>query len=79
MRDYIGFTFGQYHSSDLGLYRVSDGSRYQREVSPTAEDRVLRVEGSDVSHFVEARLESRTISLNIAYDNLSEEQVSLID
>lgn len=78
MRDYIGFTFGQYHSSDLGLYRVSDGSRYQREVSATTEDRVLRIEGSDVSHFIEARLEPRTISLNIAYDNLSEEQVSLI-
>lgn len=78
MRDYIGFTFGQYHSSELGLYRVSDGNRFRREVSGGTQDTVLRIEGSDVSYFVEARLEPRTISLNIAYDSLSEEQVSLI-
>ena len=32
--DYIGFTFGDVHSSELGLVRVSDGSRYNEDLLP---------------------------------------------
>jgi hypothetical protein len=32
--DYIGFTFNGVHSSELGLVRVSNGSRYETDLLP---------------------------------------------
>jgi hypothetical protein len=32
--DFIGFTLGNIHSSELGLVRVSDGSRYNEDLLP---------------------------------------------
>jgi hypothetical protein len=32
--DFIGFTLGDIHSSELGLMRVSDGSRYNEDLLP---------------------------------------------
>jgi hypothetical protein len=32
--DFIGFTLGDIHSSELGLVRVSDGSRYNEDLLP---------------------------------------------
>jgi hypothetical protein len=32
--DFIGFTLGNVHSSELGLVRVSDGSRYNEDLLP---------------------------------------------
>jgi len=33
--DFLGFTFNGVHSSELGLTRVSDGSRYNENLYPT--------------------------------------------
>lgn len=77
MSDYIGFTFGEYHSSELGFYRVSDGSRYQRDLSAPTKDITLQVDMGS-TYFLEAKSEPRTFSVSIAYDNLTEEQLSLM-
>jgi hypothetical protein len=39
--DYIGFTFNGVHSSDLGIMRVSDGSRYNDSLLPTIQDKTV--------------------------------------
>lgn len=78
MTDYIGFTFGEYHSSELGLLRVSDGSRYHRETAGPIKDTILEIEGSERAYFIESRQEVRNLIMRVAYDDLSEEQVSLI-
>jgi len=33
--DYIGFTFNNVHSSELGILRTSDGSRFNENLLPT--------------------------------------------
>lgn len=76
--DYTGFTYGGYHSRDLGIIRVSDGSRYQRALSAPFKETVLQIPGSDVSHFLEAHLEPRDFVLDIVYNKLTERQVSVL-
>jgi len=33
--DYIGFSYNGIHSSDLGIVRVSEGSRFNENLLPT--------------------------------------------
>jgi hypothetical protein len=33
--DYMGFTYNHVHSSELGIVRVSDGSRFNENLLPT--------------------------------------------
>ena len=49
--DFIGFTFNGVHSSELGILRVSDGSRYDNDLLPTIRDRVVPVPGGDGSYY----------------------------
>lgn len=76
MIDYIGFTFGAYHSSELGILRTSDGSRYEEDLTPPIKDVVLNIEGNDTSYFLESQYEPKIFTINIAFDGLTEEQIS---
>ena len=73
--DYIGFQFGDYHSHDLGLIRVSDGSRYQDVSVPNFQDVTQKRPGGDGTYYWGATYTQRTFPINIAFDNLSEEQL----
>jgi hypothetical protein len=33
--EFLGFTYGNIHSSDLGIVRVSNGSRFEENLLPT--------------------------------------------
>jgi hypothetical protein len=33
--DFLGFTYNKLHSSELGIVRVSDGSRFNENLLPT--------------------------------------------
>lgn len=39
MADFTGFKFGNIHSSDLGIIRVSGGDRYDEALHPEIKDR----------------------------------------
>ena len=50
--DYIGFYFNGYHSSELGIVRVSDGSRFNENLLPTIQDKTVQIPGGDgMYHF----------------------------
>lgn len=76
MQDYTGFSFGPYYSKDLGILRVSDGSRYTEELSPPMKDKVISLEGSSTSYFLETTYTPRNFSIRIAYDKLTEVQLN---
>ena len=50
-RDFIGFSFDDVHSSDLGVLRVSDGSRYNEYLLPTSQDVTVQVPGGDGTYY----------------------------
>lgn len=71
--DYIGFTFGDVHSSELGLVRVSDGSRYSTDLLPPLEDKVGQVAGRDGEVLFGTNYKAKEIKVPVAFDNMTEE------
>lgn len=71
--DYIGFTFGGVHSSELGLMRVSDGSRYNQDLLPPLQDKTAQVNGRDGAVYFGSQYNIRPIKVPVAFDNMTEE------
>jgi hypothetical protein len=76
--DFCGFTFNQHHSSEMGLYRVSDGSRYEIDLVPNFNDNVVDIPGSDGVYFFESSYTSKPFNINIAFDSVTEAQLRMI-
>lgn len=72
--DFIGFTFNRRHSSELGITRVSDGSRYNDNLLPTFQDKTAVVAGGDGTYFWNSYFTQKPFPLHIAFDNLTEKQ-----
>lgn len=72
--DFCGFTWKGKHSSDMGVVRVSDGSRYNDTILPSLSDTTATVPGRDGALYWESFYTNKPISINIAFDNLSEKQ-----
>ena len=49
--DFLGFTYNGIHSSELGIFRVSDGSRYTENLLPTIQDKTVQVPGADGTYY----------------------------
>lgn len=73
--DFIGFTFNGYHSSDLGIIRVSDGSRYSESLLPTIQDKTVQVPGADGTYYFGSFYTQRPFNISVAFDNMSEVQL----
>lgn len=72
--DFISFSFNGYRSEDLGIVRVSDGSRYSENLIPTSQDKIVQVPGGDGFYYFGSDNTQRTFNINIAFDELTEEQ-----
>lgn len=73
--DFIGFSFNGYRSEDLGIMRVSDGSRYNEDLIPTTQDKTVQVPGGDGFYYFGSNYTQRQFSINIAFDELTEKQL----
>lgn len=71
--DFIGFTFGGIHSSELGLMRVSDGSRYNEDLLPPLQDKKAQVTGRDGEIYFGSQYMTKPIKVPVAFDNMNEE------
>lgn len=71
-QDFIGFTFDGVHSSDLGILRVSSGSRFSEDLLPSFTDQTLTNPGSEETYYFGTTYTQRVISIDIAYDNMTE-------
>lgn len=73
--DFIGFTINNIHSSELGIVRVSSGSRYEEDLLPTFNDRTLKVDGANQTYYFGSDDTDKTISIDFAFDQLTEKQL----
>lgn len=77
--DFIGFTYGGKHSiDDFGIYRTSDGNRYNINLIPQLNDKTADVPGSDGQYYFGSYYKTRQFSISIAFDSLSEELYSSV-
>lgn len=72
--DFIGFTFDGIHSSELGIVRVSGGDRYEEALVPSLSLKTTNVPGGDGSYYFGTNYTQRNISLQIAFDSLTQQQ-----
>ena len=72
--DFIGFSFNEHRSEELGIVRVSDGSRYNEDLVPTTQDKTVQVPGGDGFYYFGSDYTQRQFSINIAFDELTEKQ-----
>lgn len=73
--DFLGFTFDGIHSSTLGIFRVSDGSRYTENLLPTMQDKTTQIPGADGMFYHGSFYTQRAINFPIAFDSLTEQQL----
>lgn len=76
--DYIGFTFNGVHSSDLGIMRVSDGSRYNDNLLPTIQDKTVQAPGRDGTYFFGSYYTQRVFNVSFVFDELTEGQLKRV-
>lgn len=73
--DYIGFSFGGVHSSELGIVRISDGSRFEESLLPNFQDKTATVSGKDGIYYFGSDNQQKEITLSFAFDHLTEKQL----
>ena len=72
--DFIGFSFNGHRSEELGIVRISDGSRYNEDLVPTTQDKTVQVPGGDGFYYFGSDYTQRQFSINIAFDELTEKE-----
>ena len=73
LHDFCGFKWRGEHSSNHGIVRVSDGSRYNDTILPAFQDTTQKMPGSDGTLYWESFYTNKTFSINIAFDHLTED------
>ena len=76
--DYTGFTFNGIHTSQLGLVRVSTGSRYQGNLLPSFQN-FTETDGSiDGTYYFGKNNKSKSFNIDLAFDSVTEEELQEI-
>jgi phage-related protein len=71
--DFLGFSFAGKHSwDDFGIYRTSDGDRYNDELAPPMQDLTAEVPGGDGQYYFGTFHKPKVFNVNFAFDNMSE-------
>ena len=82
--DYVGFTYGTkadgspMHSSELGIVRVSDGSRFNENLLPTMQDKTVQIPGGDGTYYFGSYYTQRQFSISFAFDDLTEAEIATL-
>ena len=74
-QEFVGFEFNGIHSSQLNLYRVSDGSRYNEDMSAAFQDKTVQAPGRDGTFYFGTNYTSRTFNIQIAFDSMTEDDM----
>lgn len=74
--DYLGFTYNGKHSSEFGIVRVSDGSRFNENLLPTMQDKTAQVPGGDGTYYFGSYYTQRQFNVSFAFDSLTENQLA---
>ena len=76
--DYIGFSYNGKHSSELGIVRTSNGSRFDESLLPTIQDKTAPVPGGDGTYYFGSYYTQRQFPVSFAFDSLTEEQLAFL-
>ena len=72
---FIGFTFGNRHSSKLGIFRTSDSNRYSHNLVPKLKEQTADLATNNGIYYWDSKYTSREIPISFAFYGMSEEQL----
>ena len=75
---FLGFTFRETHSSDLKIVRVNTGNRFNSDLFPQFKDSTVEIVGRDGLVYYNTQIQQYQISLNFAYDSVTETEIKKI-
>ena len=71
--DFLAFSFNRKHSwDDFGLYRVSDGDRYNTELSPQVNDITAENPSADGTFFFGSYHKQKVFNINFAFEEIND-------
>lgn len=73
--DFLGFTIGDIHSSQLNITRVSSSDRYSDILLPSFKDTTAEVPGGDGMYYWNTFYSQKPFTLDFAYDDLRDEDL----
>lgn len=69
--EFLGFSFNGRHSSEFGLTVVSPSGMSQDNMFASFEDKAIEVTGKDGSYYFGTIIKTKSLSIQLAYDNLT--------
>lgn len=78
MEDFVGFTYNGVHSSNLKIYRTSNGNRYDDNITAAMTDKTVDVPGGDGQYYFGTTFKNRTFTVNYVFDSLTEGDIRRI-
>lgn len=72
--DFLGFSFNGRHSSEFNIIRVANSDYYDEILLAAPRDVTTQITGRDGVYFFNSTLDKKSFSINIAFDDLHEEQ-----
>lgn len=75
---YLGFKYGETHSSELGIVRTSNGNRFDESLFPTITDKSLEITGRDGKILQNTQYGTKNITVQFAFDGLTDENVQAL-
>lgn len=76
--DFLGFSYNGVHCSELGIFRVSSGDRYQINLSPASKLQTVEVPGTDGTYYFGKSFTQKTFKIDFAFDHVNDEQLRRI-
>ena len=73
--DYLGFTYNGVHSSELGIVRTSNGSRFEENLLPTMQDKTVQIPGGDGTYYFGSFYTQKPLTIPFAFDGLTEDKL----
>lgn len=73
--DFLGFTIGSTHSSELGIVRISDSNRYTEDLIPEHSEKTTTSSGLDMTYYFDSNYTQKKFTIKFAFDSLTEIQL----
>lgn len=72
---FLGFTLGDFHSTQLNITRVTNGDRYTEGLTPNFTDSTTAIPGGDGVYYWKTAHTQKNFTIDFAFDDLREEDI----
>lgn len=75
---FVGFKYNNKHSSELKIYRTSNGDRYEINLIPSLTEKTAAVDGMVGQYYFGTQIGTRVFNVSFAFDAVTKTELNLI-